>query len=156
MAPYNDLPPERQSRAEEYIRTLTAIEDKAGDITQIQSGANIDKQTCQSVTQTLALIERTARKERENAQRDCEITIEAALKKRDQHIKDTNACEKTMREQMEQLRAECIARLDTVEVQISKVNTMSEKHRKRKLALETEGGFELGLDVGLMKRAKKG
>jgi hypothetical protein len=151
----SDLPPERQSRADEYIGTLTAIEDEAKDIARIQSLANIDNESCQSVTKTLASIERLATMEKETLQRNCKKMIEEALKKRDQRIEGVNTRTKAKREQAEKLRAGCIARLDTVEARISEINARTENHRKRKLALEAEGGFQLGLDVGLMERAKK-
>jgi hypothetical protein len=51
MTPYNDLPSERQSRAEEYIRTLTAIENEAEDIAQFQFATDTDNKKCQILTQ---------------------------------------------------------------------------------------------------------
>jgi hypothetical protein len=156
MAPYNDLPPERQSRAEEYIRTLTAIENEAEDIAQFQFATDADNKKCQILTQQLPEIEEAEIKGLEEAERIYERAIKAASMRRDCLIGDIKARAKAEKEEVEKLRAECIEGIHTVEARISETNAAIEDLRKRKLALETEGGFQLGLDVGLMKRAKKG
>jgi hypothetical protein len=155
MAPYNDLPPERQSRADEYIRTLTAIEIEAEDIAQFQFAAETDNRKCQVLTKQLPAIEEAEIKGLEEAERIYERAIKAASMRRDRLIEDIKARAKAEKEEVEKLRAECIEEIHTVEARISETNASIEDLRKRKLALEAEGGFELGLDVGLMKRAKK-
>jgi hypothetical protein len=75
--------------------------------------------------------------------------------RRDRFIENIKARAKAEREEVEKLRAECIAGTHSVKARISERNAAIENHRKRRRALETEGGFQLGLDVGLMKRAKK-
>jgi hypothetical protein len=151
----SDVPPERQSRADEYIRTLTAIESEAEEIAQIQFSANTDNRTHEILTQQLASIKGVARDEKIRAYGNCKVAITEALRTRNTLFEDIDTRAKAEREQVERLTAECIARLSTVESRISEINARSENHRKRKHALEAEGGFQLGLDVGLMKRAKK-
>jgi hypothetical protein len=151
----SDLPPERQSRADEYIRTLTDIEVEAKEIAQIQLAADSDNKTCELLTHQLASIKEEEIKGLEEAERIYERMVKAASIRRDLIIKHYKDRAKAEREEVETLRATCIARLDTVEARISEINARGENHRKRKHALEAEGGFELGLDVGLMKRARK-
>jgi hypothetical protein len=155
MAPYNDLSPERQSRADEYIRTLTAIEVEAEDIAQFQLATDIDNKKCQILTQQLPAIEEAEKKGLEEAERIYERAIKAASMRRDRLIEGIKAHANTEREEVKKLRTERIEEIQTVEARISETNAAIEDLRKRKLALEAEGGFELGLDVGLMKRAKK-
>jgi hypothetical protein len=156
MTPYNDLPPERQSRADEYIRTLTAIETEAEAKAQFQFAADTDNRKCQTLTKQLPAIERKEIEVLGEAELIHERAIKAASMKRDRFIKDLKAYAEAEREKVRKLRAECIAGVQTREARISEINAVIEDLRKRKLALETEGGFQLGLDVGLMKRAKKG
>jgi hypothetical protein len=155
MTPCNDLPPERQSRADEYIRTLTAIDIEAEDIAQFQCATDTDNEKCQILTKQLPAIEEAEIKGLEEAERIYERAIKAASMRRDRLIGDIKARTKAEKEEVEKLKAECIEGIHTVEARISETNAAIEDLRKRKLALETEGGFELGLDVGLMKRAKK-
>jgi hypothetical protein len=155
MTPYNDLPPERQSRADEYIRTLTAIEVGAEDIAQFQFAAETDNRKCQILTQQLPSIDEAEIKGLEEAERIYERATKAAAIRRDRLAENIKAHAKAEREEVEKLRAEGISGIHAVEVRISETNAAIENLRKRKLALETEGGFQLGLNVGLMKRAKK-
>jgi hypothetical protein len=154
MTPYNDFPPERQSRADEYIRTLTAIEVEAEDIAQFQFAAETDNRKCQTLTQQLPLIEEAEIKGLEEAERIYERATKAAAMKRDRLTENIKAHAKAEREKVEKLRDECIAGSHAFKAEISEINAAIENLRKRKLALETEGGFQLGLDVGSMKRAK--
>jgi hypothetical protein len=155
MTPYNDLPSERQSRADEYIRTLTAIEVEAEDIAQFQFAAETDNRKCQILTQQLPSIDEAEIKGLEEAERIYERATKAAAIRRDRLAENIKARAKAEREEVEKLRAEGISGIHAVEVRISETSAAIENLRKRKLALETEGGFQLGLNVGLMKRAKK-
>jgi hypothetical protein len=156
MALYKDLSPERQSRAKNYICTLNTIEHEAEDIEKIRAKMNGTLNWHTGVRLDLLALEAEEDEAIEEVKRDYEEAASAALKEYQQRINRIRAEAEVDKERFEKQIAEDEKnRIHKLEARVDGIVVNAKNARKRKQELEQEGGFQLGLDVGMIEERRK-
>jgi hypothetical protein len=156
MALYKDLSPERQSRAKNYICTLNTIEHEAEDIEKIRTYMNNPLNRPIGVRVDLIVREEEEEEAIEKVKRDYKEAVSAAAKEAEQRINRIRAEAKVDKDSFEKQIAEDEKdRMHKIEVKVGGIVANAKNARKRKQELEQEGGFQLGLDVGMIEERRK-
>jgi hypothetical protein len=152
---YNDLPPERKSQAQDYIRTLTIIENEDSVIGWMEASVSKHKENLETLNQESILVEKRAAKEKRRAHREYVRMIQEAANRREQRIKDIDREEEALKNNLKIPILECAAMVTKAEQQTSRFLMDFENAKKRKLGLEEKGGFQLGWDVRAIEEKRK-
>jgi hypothetical protein len=156
MALYKDLPPERQSRAKNYISTLKTIEHEAEDIEKIRTYMNNPVNMPIGVRIELQMREEDEEEDIGKVKRDYKEAVSVAAKEAEQRINRIRAEAKVDKESLKKQIAEDEKdRVYKIEAKVGGIVANAKNARKRKQELEQEGGFQLGLDVGMIEEKRK-
>jgi hypothetical protein len=153
IALYKDLSPERQSRAKNYICTLDIIENEAEDIKNIRTYMSNPLNSPTGGEIYLEMNKEEEEKDIEEVKRNYEAAVSEAAKQAEQHINRIRTVAKDERESMEKLIAE--DRVFGIKTKVDEVVANAKDAKQRKHELEQEGGFQLGLDVGMIEERRK-
>jgi hypothetical protein len=153
IALYKDLSPERQSRVKNYICTLDIIENEAEDIKHIRTYMSNPLNSPTGGEIYLEMNKEEEEKDIEEVKRNYEAAVREAAKQAEQHINRIRTVAKDKRESMEKLIAE--DRVFEIKTKVDEVVANAKDAKKRKHELEQEGGFQLGLDVGMIEERRK-
>jgi hypothetical protein len=152
---YEDLPEERKYRAQSYIRTLNAIGIVDASIERFQSTVSMSDTTSMRLDQELASLQETAAEMLEDAQRQHDRVIREAAEQKEKRIKAIHTQTKSTKEKLEKEKAEHVVDMSKAETKISELVLRNWDLANQKQALEQEGGFQLGLDVGVIEERRK-
>jgi hypothetical protein len=152
---YEDLPEERRSRAQFYIRTLNAIGIVDASIERFQSTVSMSDATSKRLDRELASLQEATAEVLEDTQRLYDRQIRSAIEEKEKCIKAINTQLKLMKEELEKKKAEHVAGMSKAENKVSELVLKNWDLVNQKQALEHEGGFQLGLDVGAIEERRK-
>jgi hypothetical protein len=152
---YEDLPKERRYRAQFYIRTLNAIGIVDASIERFQSNVSMSDATSMRLDRELASLQETAAEMLEDAQRQHDRVIREAAEQKEKRIKAIHTQTKTTKEKLEKEKAEHVVDMNKAEAKVSELVLRNWDLANQKQALEHEGGFQLGLDVGVIEERRK-
>jgi hypothetical protein len=152
---YEDLPEERRYRAQFYIRTLNAIGIVDASIERFQSTVSMSDATSMRLDQKLASLQETAAEMLEDAQRQHDRVVREAAEQKEKRIKAIHTQTKTTKEKLEKEKAEHVVDMSKAETKVSELVLRNWDLANQKQALEHEGGFQLGLDVGVIEERRK-
>jgi hypothetical protein len=152
---YEDLPEERRYRAQFYIRTLNAIGIVDASIERFQSTVSMSDATSMRLDRELASLQETAAEMLEDAQRQHDRVIREAAEQKEKHIKAIHTQTKSTKEKLEKEKAEYVVDMNKAETEVSELVLRNWDLANQKQALEHEGGFQLGLDVGVIEERRK-
>jgi hypothetical protein len=152
---YEDLPEERRYRAQSYIRTLNAIGIVDASIERFQSTVSMSDATSMCLDRELASLQETAAEMLEDAQRQHDRMIREATEQKEKRIKAIHTQTKTTKKKLEKEKAEYVVDMNKAESKVSELVLRNWDLANQKQALEHEGGFQLGLDVGVIEERRK-
>jgi hypothetical protein len=152
---YKDLSEERKYRAQFYMRTLSAIGIVDAHIERLQSTVSTSDATNMRLDRQLASLQETAAEMLEDAQRRYNRKIQSAIEQKEKRVKAINTYTEATKENLEKQKAEHVVNMSKAETKVSKLVLKNWDLVNQKQALEHEGGFHLGLDVGVIKERKK-
>jgi hypothetical protein len=152
---YEDLPEERRYRAQFYIRTLNAIGIADASIERSQSTVSMSDATSMRLDRELASLQETAAEMLEDAQRQHNRMIREATEQKEKRVKAIHTQTKTTKKKLEKEKAEHVVDMNKAETKVSELVLRNWDLANQKQALENEGGFQLGLDVGVIEGRRK-
>jgi hypothetical protein len=111
--------------------------------------------TSMRLDRDLASLQETAAETLEDAQRQHERMIREATEQKEKRIKAIHTQTKTTKEELEKEKAEHLVDMNKAETKVSELVLRNWDLANQKQALEHEGGFQLGLDVGVIEERRK-